>query len=69
MPSHVARAQQVSWGRGGIVWDLYDDAGALIGWTLDVPARSMITRPAFDYHSGRAVPVEYSPLTTYTTLK
>ena len=67
-PSTVARAQQTSWGRAGTVWDLYDDQDRLIGWTLDIPPRSMTVRPAFDYHTGHIVPVDYTPLTRYLPL-
>lgn len=65
----VARAEQVRWERGaGIVWELYDPHGALIGWTLDIPARSITVRPCFSYHTGLIVPVTYTPATLYSPL-
>lgn len=69
MARHVARAEEIALDGKTFVWDLYDDAGDLIGWTLDVPPRSMTVRDAFSYSTGHVVPVQYTALTTYTTLK
>lgn len=69
MVRHVARAEEIALDGRTFVWDLYDEQGELIGWTLDVPPRSITVRDCFSYSTGHVVPVRYSPLTSYARLK
>lgn len=65
----VARAQEISQGSAGTSWNLYDQDGDLIGWTLDVPPRSITQREAFSCRTGDVVPVRYTPSTQYRFLR
>lgn len=65
----VLRAQETTWSGRAIVWELFDEQDQLIGWTLDVPPRSITQRDCYSYRTGAVVPVRFTPLTQYIRMQ